>query len=192
MVFNEVIFTTAVLDIAFSSPAVAHKIKNPAAPQSPIDPPSLVYRVDLADLLSMASPFQTFLKLPAKDQSGITIFVPKDSAFASLKKNTLARLTKDQIKSLLLYHTLRKFYSLPELSKLSRRNLVAIFAGSRYTLNLTDDIGSITVMSVRSNTKMINALYARAPVAVYEVDKVFLPMQIFKSQPTLMMAPGWD
>ncbi|KAF8762577.1 hypothetical protein HU200_009305 [Digitaria exilis] len=122
-----------------------------------------LYYVDIADLLDVAGP---------------------DSAFAALKKkNTLAGLiTKGQLKSLLLFHAFRKFYSLAELGKLSRRNPVATFAGSKYTLNLTDDNGSIRVKSTWSNAKIVSCVYARAPVAVYEVDKVLLPMQIFSSQ----------
>jgi uncharacterized surface protein with fasciclin (FAS1) repeats len=147
------------------------------------------YHVDLADLLDVAGPFQIFLGYLQKtsviqtfqDQVdntkvGITMFVPRDSAFAELKKT---RLTKGQIKSLLLYHALPKFYSLNGLSELGRRkrNLVATFAGSQYTLNLTEHLGSIRVKSIGSNAKIISAMYSRALVSVYEVDKVFLPWQ---------------
>ncbi|KAF8654539.1 hypothetical protein HU200_061731 [Digitaria exilis] len=187
MAFRKVIFATAVLAIALSSQSVASKTKNAAIPPSPTHhPPSPVYYVDIADLLDVAGPFQTFLnylqttnvieifqRQANTTKIGITIFVPRDSAFAALKKkNTLAGLiTKGQLKSLLLFHAFRKFYSLAELGKLSRRNPVATFAGSKYTLNLTDDNGSIRVKSTWSNAKIVSCVYARAPVAVYEVDK---------------------
>ncbi|KAF8758111.1 hypothetical protein HU200_010776 [Digitaria exilis] len=207
MAFRKVIFATAVLAIALSSPSVASKTKNAAVPPSPTHPPSPVYYVDIADLLDVAGPFQTFLNYLQKTnvieifqsqanttKIGITIFVPRDSAFAALKKkNTLAGLiTKGHLKSLLLYHAFRKFYSLTELSKLSRRNPVATFAGSKYTLNLTDDNGGIRVKSTWSNAKIVSCVYARAPVAVYEVDKVLLPMQIFSSQAALRTVCGWN
>ncbi|CAO2207187.1 unnamed protein product [Urochloa humidicola] len=201
MVFKKLIFATAMLVIALalSSPAVADKTKNPFAASSPIHPPPTVYHVDLADLLDVAGPFQTFLHYLQKTnvietfqrqanntKAGITIFVPRDPAFAALKKKTApARLSKGQLKSLLLYHAFRRFYSLAEFSKLSRRNPVTTFAGSGYTLNVTDDIGTIRVKSVWSNAKIVSAVYARAPVAVYEVDKVLLPKQIFRSKPKL-------
>ncbi|CAL5013354.1 unnamed protein product [Urochloa decumbens] len=200
MVFKKLIFTTAILAIALSASAVADKTKNPSAPSSPIHPPSPVYHVDLAVLLNVAGPFQTFLNYLQKTNvietfqsqanntkaGGITILVPRDSAFAALKKKkkrTLGRLSKrGQLKSLLLYHAFRKFYSLGEFSKLSRRNPVATFAGSRYTLNVTNDIGTIWVKSAWSNAKIGSTVYATAPVAVYEVDKVLLPKQIFRSE----------
>ncbi|CAO2162850.1 unnamed protein product [Urochloa humidicola] len=198
MAFKKIFFATAMLAIAL---AVADKTKNPSTPSSPIHPPSPVYHVDLAVLLNVAGPFQTFLHYLKKANvmetfqsqanntkaGGITIFVPRDSAFAALKKkkkNTaLARLSKGQLKSLLLYHAFRKFYSLGEFSKLSRRNPVATFAGSRYSLNVTDDIGTIRVKSAWSNAKIGSTVVGTAPVAVYEVDKVLLPKQIFRSEP---------
>jgi len=63
---------------------------------------------------------------------------------------------------------------------------VATFAGSRYTLNLTEDIGTIRVRSAWSNAKIGSTVYATVLVAVYEVDKVLLPSQIFKSKPVLV------
>jgi hypothetical protein len=67
---------------------------------------------------------------------------------------------------------------------------VATFAGSQYTLNLTDNMGSIRVKSMWSNPKISSSVYSTRPVAVYEVDKVLLPMQIFKSDPPLAPAPA--
>jgi uncharacterized surface protein with fasciclin (FAS1) repeats len=99
--FKQVIFTTAVLAIVLSSPATAHKAKSRPAPP--------VHHVDLANLLTAYSTFRTFLGYLQKTnlnqtiqeqanstKAGITMFVPKDSAFAALKKTTLARLTRVQ------------------------------------------------------------------------------------------------
>ncbi|KAK3122085.1 hypothetical protein QOZ80_8BG0664930 [Eleusine coracana subsp. coracana] len=207
MEFKASMFTVAVLVIVLSSPAFAQKHKSPA-PATPILPPSPApapgpHHVDLADLLSVAGPFHTFLEYLQKTdvletfqnqanstKEGITIFVPKDSAFAALKETTFANLTQDQLKSLILYHALPKFYSLAEFNKLSSQNPVPTFAGSQYTLNLTDNMGSIHVMSMWSNPKISSSVLSTYPVAVYEVDKVLLPMQIFKSEPPLAPAPA--
>ncbi|CAD6246107.1 unnamed protein product [Miscanthus lutarioriparius] len=185
--FKQVIFTTAVLAIVLSSPAIAHKAKSPAPP---------VHHVDLSNLLTAYSTFHTFLgylqktnviqtfqKQANNTELGITMFVPKDSAFAALKNTTLAMLTKDQLRSLLLYHALPKFYDLHGLAMLGRRNPVATFAGSRYTLKLTEHYGNILVRSACSTAKIGSSIVATAPVGVYLVNKVLLPKQIFKSQP---------
>lgn len=204
------VFTVAMLAIAvLSSPAFAQKTKSPPAPPAAVLPPSPApapapRHVDLADLLSVAGPFHTFLDYLQKTsvletfqskandtkEEGITMFVPKDSAFAALRTTTFANLTSDQLKSLMLYHALPKYYSLAEFNKLSSLNPVATFAGSQYTLNLTDNMGSIRIKSMWSNPKISSSVYSTRPVAVYEVDKVLLPMQIFKSAPPLAPAPA--
>ncbi|XP_044959233.1 fasciclin-like arabinogalactan protein 7 [Hordeum vulgare subsp. vulgare] len=204
------VFTVAMLAIAvLSSPAFAQKTKSPPAPPAAVLPPSPApapapRHVDLADLLSVAGPFHTFLDYLQKTsvletfqskandtkEEGITMFVPKDSAFAALRTTTFANLTSDQLKSLMLYHALPKYYSLAEFNKLSSLNPVATFAGSQYTLNLTDNMGSIRIKSMWSNPKISSSVYSTRPVAVYEVDKVLLPMQIFKSDPPLAPAPA--
>lgn len=206
MEFKTGIFTVAILAIVLSSPAVAQK--SPPAPSATILPPAPApapapRHVDLADLLSVAGPFHTFLDYLQKTnvietfqnqandtKNGITIFVPKDSAFAALKKTTFANLTQDQLKSLLLYHAFPKYYSLAEFDKLSTLNPVTTFAGSQYTLNLTYNMGTIQVKSMWSNPKISSSVYSTRPVAVYEVNKVLLPMQIFKSDPPLAPAPA--
>jgi uncharacterized surface protein with fasciclin (FAS1) repeats len=207
MGFKAGIFIVAMLAIVLSSPAVAQKA-SPPAPASTILPPSPApapapHHVDLADLLSVAGPFHTFLDYlqktnvietfqnqANKTKEGITIFVPKDSAFAALKKTTFANLTQDQLKSLILYHAFPKYYSLAEFNKLSTLNPVTTFAGSQYTLNITYDMGTVQVKSMWSNPKISSSVYSTRPVAVYEVNKVLLPMQIFKSDPPLAPAPA--
>jgi uncharacterized surface protein with fasciclin (FAS1) repeats len=212
MEFRAGILTVALVATVLSSPAFAQKHKSPPAPAAPILPPSPApapgpHHVDLADLLSVAGPFHTFLDYLQQTnvletfqhqanstKEGISIFVPKNSAFAALKETTFVNLTKDQLKSLILYHALPKFYSLAEFNKLSSQNPVPTFAGSQYTLNFTDDMGSIHVKSMWSNPKISSSVLSTYPVAVYEVNKVLLPMQIFKSEPALApaLAPAPD
>ncbi|KQJ98886.1 fasciclin-like arabinogalactan protein 7 isoform X2 [Brachypodium distachyon] len=217
MEFRAGLFTAAMVAAAMiilsSTPALAQKAKDKSPPAPPADilPPSPApapspHIVNLADLLSVAGPFHTFLDYLEKTDvlktfqskandtkesaEGITIFVPKDSAFSSLRATTFANLTGEELKSLVLYHALPKYYSLAEFNKLSSLNPVPTFAGSQYTLNLTDNMGSIRVKSMWSNPKISSSVYSTRPVAVYEVDKVLLPMQIFKSDPPLAPAPA--
>ncbi|TVU09998.1 hypothetical protein EJB05_43500, partial [Eragrostis curvula] len=209
MGFKAAIFITAVLAVLLSSPALAQK-SSPPAPAPVALPPSTSpapapapHYVDLAQLLSVAGPFHTFLNYLEKTNvietfqsqanrtdEGITIFVPKDSAFAALKKSTFSNLTADQLKTLLLYHAFPRFYSLSEFRNLSALNPVSTFAGSPYTLNLTDDMGSIYVKSMWSKPKISSSVYATDPVAIYALNNVLLPMQIFSKDPPLAPAPA--
>ncbi|KAL6655358.1 hypothetical protein ACP70R_006184 [Stipagrostis hirtigluma subsp. patula] len=202
------IFTTAVLAALLSSPALAQK--SPPAPAPVSLPPTATpapapapHYVDLAQLLSVAGPFHTFLNYLEKTnvietfqsqanntEQGITIFVPKDSAFAALKKSTFSNLTDDQLKTLLLYHAFPKFYSLSQFRNLSSLNPVSTFAGGPYTLNLTDDMGTISVKSMWSKPKIASSVYATDPVAIYAINNVLMPMQIFTKDPPLAPAPA--
>ncbi|KAL6844789.1 hypothetical protein ACP4OV_025448 [Aristida adscensionis] len=203
------IFTTAVLAIILSSPALAQKSSPPApgpvslAPTATPAPAPAPRYVDLAELLSVAGPFHTFLNYlettnvietfqsqANRTDEGITIFVPKDSAFAALKQSTFSNLTGDQLKTLLLYHALPRFYALSQFRNLSALNPVSTFAGAPYNLNLTDDMGAISVKSMWSSPKIASSVYATDPVAVYAISKVLLPMQLFSKDPPLAPAPA--
>ncbi|KAL8506955.1 hypothetical protein ACS0TY_017735 [Phlomoides rotata] len=159
--------------------------------------------VNLTQLLSVAGPFHTFLNYlqstklsdEFQDQAdnteeGITIFVPKDGAFSSLKKPSLSNLTQDQLKSLIHFHALPHYYSLSDFRNLSGRNPVPTFAGGAYSLNFTDNSGTILIDSGWTRTKVISAVHASDPVAIYETDKVLLPEAIFGTDIPPMPAPA--
>lgn len=169
--------------------------------------------VNLTDLLSVAGPFHTFLgylestkvldtfqNQANNTEEGITIFVPKDSAFSAVKKTSLSKLTSDQLKQVVLFHALPHFYSLADFKNLSQTSSTPTFAGGDYTLNFTDDSGTVHVSSGWSKTKVSSAVHATDPVAIYQVDKVLLPEAIFGTDippapapaPTPDVAPAAD
>lgn len=189
-----------------SSSAYAQMVGSPSLSPSPAPAPAPPY-VNLTDLLSVAGPFHTFLDYlvstkvietfqhQANDtEEGITIFVPKDDAFKSLKKPSLSNLTEDQLKSLLLFHALPHYYSLADFKNLSQLSPVSTFAGGQYTLNFSDVSGTVHIGSGWSNTKVSSSVHSTDPVAVYQVDKVLLPEAIFGTDipPTPAPAPAPD
>ncbi|XP_052177122.1 fasciclin-like arabinogalactan protein 7 [Diospyros lotus] len=160
--------------------------------------------VNLTDLLTVAGPFHTFLTYlestkvietfqnqANKSDEGITIFVPKDEAFSSLKKPSLSNLTQDQLKSLCLFHALPHYYSLADFKNLSQLSPVSTLAGAQYSLNFTDESGTVHLSSGWAHTKISSSVHSTYPVAVYQVDKVLLPEAIFGTNipPTPAPAP---
>lgn len=159
---------------------------------------------NLTDLLSVAGPFHTFLNYLVSTkvietfqtqanntEEGITLFVPKDTAFTSLKKPSLSNLTSDQLKSLCLFHALPRYYSLADFKNLSDKSPINTFAGGNlYSLNFTDDSGTVHLNSGWSRTKVSSAVRTTYPVAVYQVDKVLLPEAIFGTDLPPMPAPA--
>lgn len=178
------------------SPATARL--SPATSPTPSPSPAPAF-VDLGELLALAGPYHTFLKhlndshvletfqrQANNTAQGITIFSPSDKAFSQIFNPSLASLTDDQLRSLLLYHAFPKFYSLNDLLKnLSTLGSVATMAGGQFTLNIKDSSGLVLVDSDWSNTSISSSVYSAVPVAVYKIDKVLLPRAIFSTEPNL-------
>ncbi|XP_047342258.1 fasciclin-like arabinogalactan protein 7 [Impatiens glandulifera] len=159
--------------------------------------------VNLTDLLTVAGPFHTFLNYLITNkvidtfqnqanntEEGITIFVPKDDAFSSLKNPSLSNLTQQQLKSLFLFHALPHYYSLSDFKNLSQMGPVPTFAGGDYTLNFSDTSGTVRLNSGWSITKVSSSVYSTDPIAVYQVDKVLLPVAIFGTDIPPAAAPA--
>ncbi|KAK1267981.1 Fasciclin-like arabinogalactan protein 7 [Acorus gramineus] len=193
------IVTTLLVLSATTTTAATTKSPTPAPTPAPAPAPAFA---NLTHLFTVAGPFHTFLQLlqetnviqtfqnQANNTSqGITIFVPQDTSFSSLKKPSLSNLTSDQLKSLLLFHALPQYYKLSEFTNLSSSSPVTTFAGGQYQLNFTDTSGSITISSGWSNTRLSSSVYSTDPVAVYQVDQVLLPVAIFGVAPPQAPSP---
>ncbi|XP_068634203.1 fasciclin-like arabinogalactan protein 7 [Aristolochia californica] len=197
------VFLVAALLVLLSSSTDAQpSILSPTPAPAPAPAPAPDY-VNLTDLLTVAGPFHTFLNYLEQTKvietfqneanntdEGITIFVPKDQAFSSLKKPSLSNLTQDQFKSLLLFHALPHYYSLAEFNNLSKVGPVNTMAGGQYTMNFTDVTGTVHVSSGWANTKISSSVHSTEPVALYQVDKVLLPEAIFGTPPPPSPAPA--
>lgn len=210
------IFLVSCTLLLLSSSAFAKTVSPPSPPESPTPAPAPAPApdfVNLTELLTVAGPFHTFLQYlqstkvldtfqnqANNTEEGITIFVPKDSSFASLKKPSLSKLKADEIKQVILFHALPHFYSLADFKNLSQTASTPTFAGGDYTLNFTDNSGTVKINSGWSITKVTSAVHATDPVAIYQVDKVLLPEAIFGTDippvpapaPTPEIAPAAD
>lgn len=202
---SKFVFIASSMLLLLCSSAMAQKTASPPSlSPTPAPAPAPDY-VNLTDLLSVAGPFHTFLgylvstkvietlqNQANNTEEGVTIFVPKDSAFSSLKKPSLKNLTNDQLKSLLLFHALPHYYSLSEFTNLSQSSPVTTLAGGQYSLNFTDVTGTVHINSGWTNTKVSSSVHSTDPVALYQVDKVLLPEAIFGTDipPTPAPAPA--
>ncbi|KAL6845812.1 hypothetical protein ACP4OV_024387 [Aristida adscensionis] len=162
-------------------------------------------RANLTEILTLDGPFRTFLTYLQQaslvevlqnqaylTDHGITIFVPVDKAFAAVKPS-VSGLTNQQLKDLMMYHSLARRYELAEFEALSRSNPVATLAGGAYTVDVAYDAGVIRVRSRWADAKVVGSVSVAAPVAVYELDRVLLPDALFSAQPPVVASsPGDD
>ncbi|CAO2820285.1 unnamed protein product [Amaranthus hypochondriacus] len=195
------VFTTTLLMLS-TSMVNGQKKGVPTPSPAPAPAPGPTY-VNLTELLSVAGPFHTFLNYLESTKvidtlqnqanntdEGLTLFVPKDSAFSSLKKPSLSNLTQDQLKKLCLFHALPHYYSLADFRNLSEIGGVNTLAGGDYSLNFTDVSGTIHMTSGWSVTKISSSVWSTEPVGIYQVDKVLLPEAIFGTDIPPMPAPA--
>ncbi|KAM0899840.1 hypothetical protein ACQ4PT_021038 [Festuca glaucescens] len=181
MEFKAAVLVSTLLCLALSQGALCQR-----APivETPAPAPAPGY-VDLADLLSLAGPYRTFLdyltrtdviktfQSQANDtKQGISVFAPLDSAFAAVDSGALSNLTAGQLRSLMLHHAMPKYYPLSAFSKLAAASPVPMFA---YKVKVTDDAGIIGVVSGWATEKLVSSVYSTSPVAVYALDSVLLP-----------------
>ncbi|PQQ19505.1 fasciclin-like arabinogalactan protein 7 [Prunus yedoensis var. nudiflora] len=172
-----------------SSAAYAKTSKSPILSPTPAPAPAPEY-VNLTELLTVAGPFHTFLNYlestkvletfqdqANKTEEGITIFVPTDSAFSSLKKPSLSNLTADQLKSLILFHALPHYYSLSDFKNLSQSSPIPTFAGGQYTLNFTDVSGTVHLSSGWTDTKVSSSVLSTDLLQFTKLTRFFFLRQ---------------
>ncbi|KAE8038873.1 hypothetical protein FH972_011342 [Carpinus fangiana] len=168
------------------------------APSKPADTPAPRGTPDVTKILQKAGGFTILLRLlrttAVADQikgqldnsdTGFTLFAPTDSAFSNLKSGTLNSLSNEEKIRLMQFHTLPKFYSLENFETVT--NPVRTQAGDTkpgdYPLNLTAAGGQVNISTGLVNATVSGTLFSAKQLAVYRVDKVLLPLDIFVPKP---------
>ena len=153
--------------------------------------------LNLTGILEKGGQYGTFLRLLKETQvgeqiesqlnnsfNGLTIFAPTDNAFSNLKAGTLNSLTTQEQVSLVLYHVLPRYYSPTTFETTSNPvNTQASGRSGVYTVNITSTSNQVNVSTGVNQTPINNNLYLEFPLAVYSVDKVLLPAELFGAKP---------
>ncbi|KAL6979313.1 hypothetical protein U1Q18_020978 [Sarracenia purpurea var. burkii] len=166
--------------------------QTPAQPPLPAGPPNIT------KILEKAGQFTVFLRLLGTTQvgsqingqlnnsnDGMTVFAPVDNAFSSLPSGTLNSLTNEQKVELVQFHVIPSFLSISQFQTVS--NPVRTQAGDtrngQFPLNVTTSGNQVNITTGIVNTTVDNAIYTDNQLAVYQVDKVLLPLSIFGTPP---------
>ncbi|RCV06139.1 hypothetical protein SEVIR_1G138600v4 [Setaria viridis] len=113
---------------------------------------------------------------------GLTFFAPNDDAFTKLKTGTLNGLSDQQKIQLLLYHVLPRYYSVTTFQTASNPlPTEGSGPGGMYTVNVTTTTSShlVNMSTGVVDVPISSTLVARFPLAVYSIDAVLLPEQLF-------------
>ncbi|CAI0542331.1 unnamed protein product [Linum tenue] len=118
-------------------------------------------------------------QLNASDD-GITVFAPTDGAFSAIIKAGVLNSLSDQEKiQLVQFHVIPRQISTPQFQTVSNPLKTLAGSGKRFQLNVTTSDSMVNVTSGLTNATVSGIVYADDKVAIYQVDKVLLPMEIF-------------
>nr|GMC70422.1 fasciclin-like arabinogalactan protein 9 [Ipomoea batatas] len=169
-----------------------------ATTTAPSPASSTAWPVDIVGILKTGKQFNIFSKFLDSanhlgkqidtqiitSTDGVTVLAATDGAFSSLPSGTLNKLSDQQKVRLIQFHILPKFYSLDDLETAS--NPVETLAGGEFVLNFTGTNDQINVTSGVVQTQVSNILRKNFPLAVYQIDKVLLPLEFTpKARPSL-------
>ncbi|XP_052177075.1 fasciclin-like arabinogalactan protein 1 [Diospyros lotus] len=123
---------------------------------------------------------------------GLTVFCPGDDAF----KNFLPKyknLSAEGKQSLLEFHGVPTYNSIPMLkSGNGIMNTLATDGASKFDFTVQNDGEEVTLKTKIVTAKITGTIIDKQPVAVYTLDKVLLPKELFKGSlaPTPAPAPA--
>ncbi|KAL0460211.1 UNVERIFIED_CONTAM: Fasciclin-like arabinogalactan protein 11 [Sesamum latifolium] len=122
---------------------------------------------------------------------GLTLFAPTDNAFSSLQAGTLNSLSDQQKVSLVQFHILPTFLSMSQFQTVSNplRTQAGDSAAGEFPLNVTTASNQVNISTGVDDATVANTIYTDGQLAVYQVDKVLLPLKIFGT-PSPAAAPA--
>ncbi|KAJ4830164.1 Fasciclin-like arabinogalactan protein 11 [Turnera subulata] len=156
-------------------------------------------------ILEKAGQFTTFIRLLKSTQEadqintqlnnsnqGLTIFAPPDNAFANLKAGSLNSLSDQEKVQLVQFHILPTFISMSNFQTVSNplRTQAGDSANGEFPLNVTTSGNQVNITTGVNTGTVANSIYTDGQLAVYQVDQVLLPLQLFGSSSAPAPAPA--
>ncbi|GMI64757.1 ARABIDOPSIS FASCICLIN-LIKE ARABINOGALACTAN-PROTEIN 11, FASCICLIN-like arabinogalactan-protein 11 [Hibiscus trionum] len=151
---------------------------------------------DVAKILGKARKYSIFIRLLKSTRvsyrllgelnhtdNGKTVFAPTDKAFSSLKSGALHSLNDEQRVELVLYHVLPIDVPLSQFLFVSSpmKTEAGDSGDGEFPLNVTTAGKTVTLMTGVAKTNVAGTIYSDGQLAIYRVDQVLQPLQIFGS-----------
>ncbi|XP_030526613.1 fasciclin-like arabinogalactan protein 11 isoform X1 [Rhodamnia argentea] len=209
----------SLLFLIYATPTSAQPAASPAPPPSlptpsPVSPPPdsppppappPVAQASILKILVKSGGFTVLVKLlrstHVADQvdsqladlnDGITFFAPVDAAFSALKAGTLNSLSDEQQVQLLQFHVVPTYLSMSQFQTVSNPLMTKAggTGGKEFPLNVTSVGDRVSVFTGVNRASVTKTLYTDGKLAVYQVDKVLLPLSIFSAGSDFAQAPA--
>ncbi|TVT98190.1 hypothetical protein EJB05_56509, partial [Eragrostis curvula] len=152
--------------------------------------------LNLTEILRKAAQYNAFTRLlkdtevssqvaslldGGRNADGVTVLAPTDAAFAGMRPGTLNRMDAQAQSQLVLFHILPRYYSFVTFE--TTTNPVRTQASTLHgvcTVNVTTTgEHQVNVSSGTAEATLGKPLYSAFPLAVYSIDTVLLPPDLF-------------
>ncbi|KAL0545002.1 hypothetical protein IC582_020135 [Cucumis melo] len=170
-------------------------------------PPGPSGPTNISAILEKGGQFSTFIKLLKSTQQsdqinnqlnnsnqgqGLTVFAPPDNAFSNLKPGTLNSLSDQQKVQLVQYHVVPTFISMSQFQTVSNplRTQAGNSNAGQFPLNVTTSGSQVNLTTGVDDAVVANTIYTDGQLAVYQVDKVLLPVDLFGTVAAPAPAPS--
>ncbi|XP_040991086.1 fasciclin-like arabinogalactan protein 12 [Juglans microcarpa x Juglans regia] len=174
------------------------------APAQSVQVPVQKGSIDVTKILVKARGYSVFIRLLKStglaaqlygqlnsSNNGFTIFAPTDTAFSNLKPGTINSLSDLQKTQLIQFHILNSVIGLSNFQTLS--NPVPTEAGDtsagEFPLNVTTAGNQVNISTGLVNTTVGGTIYLDNQLAIYRVDSVLLPLDVFSPKAKKAAAP---
>ncbi|CAN6479548.1 unnamed protein product [Victoria cruziana] len=142
---------------------------------------------DFADLLTATGAIKTYMDNVI---GGLTVFCPADGVITKFAP-TYKNLTKEEKLTLLLYHAAPIYLPIASLkSNNGPLNTLATNGASNYAFTVQNQGEDVTLRTKVVTASITGTLYDQDPVAIFTIDKVLEPKEMFSAAPA--PAPGPD
>ncbi|KAI3703956.1 hypothetical protein L1987_74155 [Smallanthus sonchifolius] len=130
------------------------------------------------DLLTSSGAIGTFL---SSADGGVTVFCPDDDAIAAFAPK-YKNLTAQEKTSLLLYHGVPLYNSMGMLRSSNglMNTLATEGAKKKYDFTVQNDGNDVKLKTKAVTSTISGTVVDEEPIAIYTIDKVLLPREIFK------------
>lgn len=191
MKLTVVIFLAALLPYCSSETQIS-KIKPSAKGEAPTPAMSITSLMsahgckNFADILLGSPADKTF---EDNLQGGVTIFCPSDDAMKGFSPK-FKNLTAEGKQSVLEYHGVPVYQSLSSLrTSNGLMNTLATDGANNYDFVVQNDGQDVTLKTKIVTAKITGTVYDKEPVAIFSIDEVLEPTELFKGAPTPAPAP---
>ncbi|XP_047316514.1 fasciclin-like arabinogalactan protein 11 [Impatiens glandulifera] len=181
---------------------ILHSTTKTLLAQSPAQSPAPPVPTNVTAIIEKASQFTTFIRLLRSTQmesqintalgnsnQGLTIFVPTDNAFNSLKPGTLNSLSDQQKVQLMQFHVVPTYLTTDQFQTVTNPLRTQVGGNGDFPLNITTSGNQVNITTGLTNTTVSNTIYTDGQLAVYQVDQVLLPIGVFSPSSPPALAP---